>query len=79
MNNDIKKPQPPKQILRAGIYAPVPTFEEAFKDSTKTAETDIDTDDDLDKSYFRFYYSYYNSIQTLSKENQFLAFKAIVE
>lgn len=39
MNNDIKKPQPPKQILRAGIYAPVPTFEEAFKDSTKTAET----------------------------------------
>ena len=41
MNNDIKKPQPPKQILRAGIYAPVPTFEEAFKDSTKTAETDI--------------------------------------
>ena len=23
MNNDIKKPQPPKQILRAGIYAPV--------------------------------------------------------
>ena len=56
MNNDIKKPQPPKQILRAGIYAPVPTFEEAFKDSTKTAETDIDTDDDLDKSYFRFYY-----------------------
>lgn len=35
MNNDIKKPQPPKQILRAGIYAPVPTFEEAFKDSTK--------------------------------------------
>ena len=31
MNNDIKKPQPPKQILRAGIYAPVPTFEEALK------------------------------------------------
>ena len=79
MNNEIKKPQPPRQILRAGIYAPVPTFEEVFKASTKTAEPDIDADDDLDKSYFRFYYSYYNSIQTLSKENQFLAFKAIVE
>ena len=51
MNNEIKKPQPPRQILRAGIYAPVPTFEEVFK----------------------------ASIQTLSKENQFLAFKAIVE
>ena len=64
MNNEIKKPQPPRQILRAGIYAPVPTFEEVFKASTKTAEPDIDADDDLDKSYFRFYYSYYNSIQT---------------
>ena len=58
MNNEIKKPQPPRQILRAGIYAPVPTFEEVFKASTKTAEPDIDADDDLDKSYFRFYYSY---------------------
>lgn len=35
MNNEIKKPQPPRQILRAGIYAPVPTFEEVFKASTK--------------------------------------------
>ena len=50
MNNEIKKPQPPRQILRAGIYAPVPTFEEVFKASTKTAEPDIDADDDLDKS-----------------------------
>ena len=43
MNNDIKKPQPPKQILRAGIYAPVPTFEEAFKDSMTLTKVIFDS------------------------------------